>query len=965
MRSKHLTLSLYLAGVLVLAFVPCVSALAGPPPSRCDLDVAYISRTPRYDRYNVTWVNGYDPRDWGNGRPFLFGDESSKQRWPAAGETVTFTAVVKNPGKANAPASSYKWYFDGVQVAAGTFPSIPIGGQATATYSWTWDSEWNDHNIKFVVDPANSITEEIETNNTREDRTNALAFRLHVWQSVYDWMHDNGKVQNRYLASFDDWAQMQVGYINKMFAEAVYPSCPNGILERVRLDEVVVEPDTAVDQDPGACHAPDNWGWDCRWGFTPNEYPQIWIEHPEFVGGPYNWVIHEWGHQLGLIDVYRFSMGLDQNHIVALGHPSSRDFTLMIDNSLNYDDHSATAINFKLHKRQGYFGEYLYDVPQTCKIRLLDAYHRPIANASVKFYQDTGHQFNAPEDFTLTTDSAGYATLPNRSCYGSITTGTGHTLHDNPWQQIYVVGFNGIFLCEATVSGQTDYQFMEILPFNVAYRAGYTDSYTYDLQTTILPGGRPTTNNLYGIRMVSQTCGYAVGDAGTILQWDGSSWTGVSNPATYPLRAVDASKSGDRVLVVGDRGTTLVYSNGTWAQKNLSTTNALRTCCVVSADVMFVGGDNGDLFKSTNGGQNWTRITATSGVIRSICFADATHGLFTSDGGKVYYTTDAGDHWTLGTGIIATANLTHCALPTATEAWACNNDGDVFRSNDGGATWSVAIDLGPSEDWNSVAMTPGGSGWVVGGINEYNNSANIIRLENGKIWRETITVQGASDTVYDISCLSSGDAWAVGNNGLLLHLSADNIASYSKGTAMDMTAKSDGTPVVMTGTAVSGSFPGSVYVESTDRSTGFRALTNQSILPGALVQVSGILDTDGIERLIRYADVTSVGTTTLKPVGVTTKAMKADTTEPGLSTAAILVKVAGKVTGRGSNWFTVDDGAGKVDSEGNKGVKVTVPSNVTVPDEETYVRVTGVSSVEKVSGKSYPLIKVRKPEDIQ
>ncbi|HOM71147.1 MAG TPA: CARDB domain-containing protein, partial [Armatimonadota bacterium] len=845
MQSNCSVYKYLIAAITTILAVSAITPLfAGP-----DLDVVYISRTPRYYKYDVSYINGLDPRDWANGKPYLTAQEAAKQRWPSPGETVVFTAVVKNPGDAPTGDFTYKWYFDGELIQTSTAPSIAPGGRSEFTYTWQWDSEWNDHTIKFEVDPDNIIAENVETNNSREDRTNALSFRFHVWQSVYDWFLTEAPKINPQIASFEDWAQMQLALINQYFKEAVFPLAPNGILERVRLDEVVVEPEDTPDPDPWACHAPPDFEWDCRWGFTPAEYPRIFIENPMFITGRYDWGHHEWGHQMGLIDLYRFDLGIDQNHIVPLGHNSTRNFCMMTGNEPRYSDHTAYAINSKLHKRCGYFGEYLYDVPRTCRVRLLDAYHKPIPNATIRFYQNHCHEFNPPADFIGITDEAGYFTLPNRTCYGETTTGTGHTLHDNPWGLIYVVGFNGTFLCEITVDGQTDYQFMEILPFNVAYRAGHTQSYTYDLQTTILPGGKVTTNNLYAIKMISQTEGYAVGADGIILMWDGSTWAPMSSPTNRTLRAIDAKEG--LVCAVGDHGAVLIKSGSSWIAKNFGPDVYFRACAVASANTIYIGGLSGAFYRSTDGGNNWTKLNVTNKNIYSLSFLNNTKGIMGIDD-CIYYTGKAGMTWSRASGDFVAAPITGCCMVTSSEAWACNNTGDILKSTDGGMTWTMVLDCGPVEDWKAIDIKSGGNGWCVGGFHEYNYNAVLHRLQNSKVWVDPLTVYGQSDEIYGISCLSGNDAWAVGESGLIIHLVESNAATYLPASISETKNKSNGTAVTMSGSAVTASFPGSIYVESTDRTCGLKVLTDQYVAPGSLVSVVGVLDTVGLERVIRY-----------------------------------------------------------------------------------------------------------------
>jgi photosystem II stability/assembly factor-like uncharacterized protein len=770
-----------LLAALLLLLAGLAPVIAAP-----DLDVAYIARTPRYEKYQVTEEGGLDPLDSGLSKMHLAPGQESIQRWPKKGELVTFTAVVKNMGDVPTGSFSYKWYFDGKEVKSGTLESIKPGENTTTTYQWKWDSEWNDHNIKFVVDPDNAIKENLETNNSREDPTNAFCFRIHVWQSVYDWFRTEATKMNPNIAGFDDWAQNQMVAINNMFKSAIYPSTPNGILERVRLDEIVVEPNDAQDKDPNACHAPMNLEWDCRWGFSPKEYPKIFIEEvPQFINEPYSWVMHEWGHQMGKIDVYQLFLEKDRNHVQPYGHIVTPSNDLMTDTKqLHYSEMHASVFNYELHKRRGYFGEYQFDLPRTCRVRILDAYGKPIPNAQIKFYEDHGHEVNAPEDFAGTADASGCFAMPNRTVHGEITTGTGHVMHDNPWGLFHLAGFNSLFFCDIRAEGQTDYQYIEVLPFNMAFRSGSKDSYTYDVRTTIVPGGRVTTNNLMGIKMISAENGYAVGAAGTILQWDGAKWSQIPSPVGQCLYAIDADTSTGFACAVGGAGIVITCTNGVWAKRNLGSGANLSACAVASPTTILVGGDRGELYRSTDSGETWSRIEATDSLIKSISFASPNKGIMVCDGGKAYYTTDGGETWTksdaelkfkpfAGWGVngpVVTVALTDCCMSSETEAFACCEQGAVFKSTDGGKTWKLYDELVKHEPLLAIDIKAGGNGWSAGAYNRFYDTVPIKRLMNGMWSNEAVTTFGASDFVYDISCVNGDDGWLVGKGGLILHV---------------------------------------------------------------------------------------------------------------------------------------------------------------------------------------------------
>ena len=85
MKTTHLPKQVILAAMTALLVLAALAPLAAAP----DLDVAYISRTPRCYKYNVTYKDNIDLRDPGKSKPSLTPEEQAKQRWPKKGEVVT------------------------------------------------------------------------------------------------------------------------------------------------------------------------------------------------------------------------------------------------------------------------------------------------------------------------------------------------------------------------------------------------------------------------------------------------------------------------------------------------------------------------------------------------------------------------------------------------------------------------------------------------------------------------------------------------------------------------------------------------------------------------------------------------------------------------------------------------------------------------------------------------------------
>jgi photosystem II stability/assembly factor-like uncharacterized protein len=767
MTSLHLPWRIITAGIIALLTFAVLAPLAAAP----DLDVVYISRAPRYDRYYVDYTGKFDPNDPDTTKPSLSAAEQAKKRWPERGETVTFTAVVRNPGDAATGQFEYKWYFDGKEVASGTLPSIEPGAEAKTTYSWVWDSEQDTHLIKFVADPDNKIAEDIEANNSIEDPTNALCFSFYVWQGLYDWFKVEARKTNPNIACFEDLAQQQVFHMNRMFKEAVYPCAPKGILERVRLDQIIVVPDDTPDPESWATHAPEDIWADGRRGFTTKEYLPIFKEDLSVLNGYMPSCIHELSHQLGMIDIYQFNIEGGTHVGNKNGMDNSRGGGMMNNCGTYYEDITACAFNNNLHKRRGYFGEYLYDLPKTCKVRILDAYGRPIPNADLKFYQDKYKEFNDPPTFTGKTDSKGCFTMPNRTCFGETTTATGHKLRDNPWGLINVVGFNGIFYIAVTVNSQTDYQFVEIAPFNIAYNAGHKDSWTYEMQTCIIPEGKVTRSDLYGVKMLSKTLGYAVGSAGTILKWDGKAWTPMPSPTDKTLRAVEAVAGGKMACAVGDGGTILILSGKNWTQKNAGTEKDLKTCVVVSAKTILVGGEAGELYRSADAGNTWGKIETTKDNIVRMAF-NGQNGVMVTNGKFGRYTTDGGATWQESENELKYGYIvTDCCMSSPTEAWCINKNGDLHKSADGGKTWKPIDSFSRAAEPSGLAIAAGPYGWIVTTSHQWcGGGSAVYRINKIRPAKQPITSSGDMCDFYDVSLVSDDEAWAVGKGGLIVRL---------------------------------------------------------------------------------------------------------------------------------------------------------------------------------------------------
>ena len=144
---------------LTIAFVRALPETSWLASATVDLDVTYISRTPRY-----SW-------------------EMPKQ-WPDPGEIVTFKAHVINKGNAEVETAAFEWRIDGQIVESGNLGRIAPGQERTDDLIWAWQT--GQHTVEFHIDPTDIIVETAEQNNAIEEPTDAMAIGFWVEQSIYD-----------------------------------------------------------------------------------------------------------------------------------------------------------------------------------------------------------------------------------------------------------------------------------------------------------------------------------------------------------------------------------------------------------------------------------------------------------------------------------------------------------------------------------------------------------------------------------------------------------------------------------------------------------------------------------------------------------------------------------------------------------------------------------------------------------
>lgn len=439
-------------------------------PTGIDLDVTYISREPRY-KWNAT------------------------KQWPDPGESVTFKAHIINKGTIGSGGYLFEWRIDNQIVAVGSADSITQKGEMIQEFDWEWQP--GRHHVSFEVDPQNLISETAETNNKIIDATDALTIGFWVEETVYDDFNNIENGAGTY--SWEDWAQRIIQKMNWMFEYSKYPFAPNGVLTRVRLDNISIVPDGTL-FNQGAWHAPYDTIYDGRWGFSFEEYGNGCQCCPtEMCFDVPWWVIHELGHYLfGRVDIYGLDIQggdvniLDEDGELIAGTPllpyiywdvvhyASRIYDVMHvpdPYSLFSDFHTYSLnLDWPPGQRTHSGWDYINKIPSETILRVLDNNNQPIPNIEVSVYQALpGDGSSGPysQDFDNTPDIVGVSDSQGL-----------FSLDRNPFSVYDGFGItNGIILVKLKNldTGIYKYISIEVTDLNLAYWRGQSGTYIHNI----------------------------------------------------------------------------------------------------------------------------------------------------------------------------------------------------------------------------------------------------------------------------------------------------------------------------------------------------------------------------------------------------------------------------------------------------------------------------------------------------
>lgn len=185
-------------------------------------------------------------------------------------------------------------------------------------------------------------------------------------------------------------------------------------------------------------------------------------------------------------------------------------------------------------------------------------------------------------------------------------------------------------------------------------------------------------------------------------------------------------------------------------------------------------GEYGVILKTVDGGLNWTlsqqnenfSFSGVSFISSQIAFAVGSDEQFLY-GGVILRTTDGGANWT---STLTDQNLNAVDFPSATVGYAVGRGGTILKTIDGGSNWTQ-LTSGFNGYLFDLVFVSETTGYVVG------ESGVILKtIDGGSSWQSVTPNSGI--TLYGIDVNPSGGLTAIGETGVKLY-SSDNGANWT------------------------------------------------------------------------------------------------------------------------------------------------------------------------------------------
>jgi len=241
---------------------------------------------------------------------------------------------------------------------------------------------------------------------------------------------------------------------------------------------------------------------------------------------------------------------------------------------------------------------------------------------------------------------------------------------------------------------------------------------------------------------------------------EGWSWLNPTPQGNYLLDVYLFNE--DSLVIFGDWGTTLRTTNNglSWDIKYLqSGIGPFRSVDFINNSLGYGVGFYGSMYKTTDGGFNWTYHNNFNYWLWSIKFVDDQNGFVCGYKKKILKTTDIGVTW-IQKYTAWDGDFLDMAFINPDTGWVVGSLGAICKTTDAGETW-LTIPSNVSNNLYSIDFTNYPNGIITG-----NQGIILVTTNGGLNWQPRSS--GIISIIYSVTFLGNNEYIAVGNSGYIL-----------------------------------------------------------------------------------------------------------------------------------------------------------------------------------------------------
>lgn len=253
-------------------------------------------------------------------------------------------------------------------------------------------------------------------------------------------------------------------------------------------------------------------------------------------------------------------------------------------------------------------------------------------------------------------------------------------------------------------------------------------------------------------------------------------WVDISDKIPGTASFSDVFAIGDEVWITSASSTELYYSNtgGATAFTAYTTPGGFLCIHMITSDTGYAGAENGRVYRTTDGGANWTLLLPLTGAaVTSITFPPSGEepGYCCGLDGRINSLTSTGTTQ-MTSGVVST--MSSIIFPvSSSEGWVCGED--VIRHYANGQ-WNADQSYPGNVSCIGIHFIDNSNGWIVGGTG---SNGAIIHTTNGLQWISLTDPSPTTGILTAVFFLDDGlNGWAAGNFGRVVQ-TTDGGANWS------------------------------------------------------------------------------------------------------------------------------------------------------------------------------------------